>query len=81
MKKLLWSFFIISFIFLVPACSIKSVLDDIARDTYEKNLRKQRFENIEDPNYEDPPSYNQYQRERKKIIQDNQATIPNVKLK
>ena len=82
MKKLLWSFFIISFIFLVPACSkkqIKSVLDDIARDTYEKNLRKQRIENIEDPNYEDPPSYNQYQRERKKIIQDNQATIPNVK--
>ena len=79
LKKLLWSFFIISFIFLVPACSIKSVLDDIARDTYEKNLRKQRIENIEDPNYEDPPSYNQYQRERKKIIQDNQDAIPNVK--
>jgi hypothetical protein len=54
-------------------------LDDISRDNYEKNLRKQRIENIEDPNYEDPPSYNQYQRERKKIIQDNQATIPNVK--
>jgi len=79
LKKLLWSFFIISFIFLVPACSTKSVLDDIARDTYEKNMRKQRVENIEDPNYEDPPSYNQYQRERKRIIQDNQATIPNVK--
>jgi len=79
LKKLLWSFFIISFIFLVPACSIKSVLDDIARDTYEKNLRKQRIENIEGPNYEDPPSYNQYQRERKKIIQDNQDAIPNVK--
>jgi hypothetical protein len=59
LKKLLWSFFIISFIFLVPAYSIKSVLDDIARDTYEKNLRKQRIENIEDQNYEDPPSYNQ----------------------
>jgi hypothetical protein len=44
LKKLLWSFFIISFIFLVPAYSIKSVLDDIARDTYEKNLRKQRIE-------------------------------------
>ena len=82
MKKLLLGCVIISFFFWVPACSkkqIKSVLDDISRDNYEKNLRKQRIENIEDPNYEDPPSYNQYQRERKKIIQDNQATIPNVK--
>jgi hypothetical protein len=70
LKKLLLSFFIISFIFLVPACSIKSVLDDIARDTYEKNLRKQRIENIEDLNYEDPPSYNQYQRERKGMLSD-----------
>ena len=71
LKKLLWSFFIISFIFLVPACSkkqIKSVLDDIARDTYKKNLRKQRIENIEDPNYEDPPSYDQYQREGKEML-------------
>ena len=82
MKKLLLGCVIISFLFWIPACSkkqIKSVLDDISRDNYEKNLRKQRIENIEDPNYEDPPSYNQYQRERKKIIQDNQATIPNVK--
>jgi hypothetical protein len=58
---------------------IASVLDDISRDNYEKNLRKQRIENIENPNYEDPLTYNQYQRERKKLIQDNQATIPNVK--
>jgi hypothetical protein len=82
LKKLLLGCVIISFLSWVPACSkkqIKSVLDDISRDNYEKNLRKQRIENIEDPNYEDLPSYNQYQRERKKIIQDNQATIPNVK--
>jgi len=58
---------------------ITSVLDDISRDTYENNLRKQRNENIGKPNYEEPPTYDQYQRERKKIIQDNQATIPNVK--
>jgi hypothetical protein len=69
LKKLLLGCVIISFLFWVPACSkkqIKSVLDDISRDNYEQNLRKQRIENIEDPNYEDPPSYNQYQRERKK---------------
>ena len=81
-KQTLCCIMVISFFFGVPAYSkkqIKTGLDDISRDNYEKNLRKQRIENIEDPNYEDPPSYNQYQRERKKIIQDNQATIPNVK--
>ena len=41
------------------------VLDDIARDTYEKNVREQRIENLGDPNYEEPPTYDQYQRERK----------------
>lgn len=73
MKKLLWSCLIISFLFWIPACSkkqIKSVLDDISRDTYEKNLRKKRIENIEDPNYEEPPSYDQYQRERKDMLSD-----------
>ena len=73
MKKLLCGCVIISFLFWVPACSkkqIKSVLDDISRDTYEKNLRKQRIENIEDPNYEEPPSYDQYQRERKEMLSD-----------
>jgi hypothetical protein len=30
---------------------MKSVLDDISRDTYEKNMKKQRIENI--LNYED----------------------------
>jgi hypothetical protein len=73
LKKLLWSCLIISFLFWVPACSekqIESVLDDISRDTYEKNLRKKRIENIEDPNYEEPLSYDQYQRERKDMLSD-----------
>jgi hypothetical protein len=73
LKTLLLSCIIISFIFLVPGCSkkqIKSVLDDISRDTYENNLRKHRVENIEDPNNEEPPSYDQYQRERKKMLSD-----------
>jgi len=49
---------------------MKSVLDDISRDTYEKNMKKQRIENIGDPNYEEPPSYDQYQRERRDMLSD-----------
>ena len=73
MKQLFWSCIIISLLFWAPSCSekqIKSVLDDISRDTYENNLREQRIENIGDPNYEEPPSYDQYQRERKEMLSD-----------
>jgi len=49
-------------------------LDDISRDTYENNLREQRIENIGDPNYEEPPSYDQYQRERKETLSDPEIT-------
>lgn len=82
MKKLLWGCVIISFLFWAPACSkkqVKSVLNDISRDTYEKQLRKRRIENIGNPNYEEPPSYDQYQRERNELLPDSQVTIPNVK--
>jgi len=41
------------------------VLDDITRDTYENNIRKQRIENIGDPDYEEPPTYDQYQKQKK----------------
>jgi len=81
-KQTLCCIMVISLVLCMLGCSkseITSVLDDISRDTYENNLRKQRNENIGKPNYEEPPTYDQYQRERKKIIQDNQATIPNVK--
>ena len=77
MKQLFWSCIIISLLFWAPACSkkqIKSVLDDISRDTYENNLREQRIENIGDPNYEEPPSYDQYQRERKETLSDPEIT-------
>ena len=73
LKKLFRICIIISLALLAPACSkkhVNSVLDDISRDTYENNLRKQRIENIEDPNYEEPPSYDQYQRERKEMLSD-----------
>jgi hypothetical protein len=73
LKRLLCSCLVISFIFGASACSkkqLKSVLDDIARDTYENNLRKQRSEHMEDPNYEEPPSFDQYQRERKGLSAD-----------
>ena len=53
---------------------MKSVLDDISRDTYEKNVREQRLENLGDPHYEEPPSYEQYQRERKEMLSDTEAT-------
>jgi len=69
MKQLLvYSFIII--LFSGSACSKKEVtgvLDDISRDTYEKKAREQRIENLGDPTYEEPPTYDQYQRERKKL--------------
>jgi hypothetical protein len=77
LKQLFWGCMIISFIFWAPACSkkqIKSVFDDISRDTYENNMRKQRIENLGDPNHEEPPSYDQYQRERKEMLSDSKVT-------
>jgi len=71
MKQLFVCCIIINFIFTLSACSskqIKSVLDDISRDTYEKNVRKKRNESIWERNYgEEPLSYDQYQQERKTI--------------
>ena len=77
MKQLFCACFIIIFIIWAPACSkkqIKSVVDDISRDTYENNLRKQRIEHLKDPSYEEQPSYDQYQREIKEILQDSGVT-------
>ena len=68
MRQLVWCYIIIS-LFFVPACSKKqvtTVLDDISRDTYENNVREQRIENLGDPAYEEPLTYEQYQKERKK---------------
>ena len=73
MKQLFCNCIIISFIFWLSACSnkqIKSVLDDISRDTYEKNMKKQRTENIGDSSYEVPPTYDQYQQKRKEMSSD-----------
>ena len=53
------------------------VLDDIARDTYHKNSRAQRSENLGNPGYQEPLTYDQYQRERKVLISDNEA-IPSL---
>lgn len=74
MKQLLWCSIIIS-LFFNSACSkkqITTVLDDISRDTYEKNVREQRIENLGNPTYEEPPTYDQYQRERKELISDQE---------
>ena len=77
MKQLFWACFIIISIIWAPACSknqIKSAADDISRDIYENNLRKQRIENLKDPSYEEQPSYDQYQRERKEMLPDSEVT-------
>ena len=55
------------------ACSkreVKSLLDDIARDTYERNAREQRNDNSENAVYEEPPGYDEYHRERKVLLSD-----------
>jgi hypothetical protein len=64
LKELVLNGIIISFAFCISACSdkrVKSVLDDISRDTYENTMRKRRIDNKGDPTYAEPPSYDQYQ--------------------
>lgn len=66
MKPILSCLTIIS-LFFIFACSKKqmsSVLDDISRGIYENGVRAQRLENIGNPPYIEPPTYDQYQRER-----------------
>lgn len=60
---------------------MKSVLDDISRDTYENSLSRQRIENFKDSAYERPPSYDQYQRERKEMLSDHNVTKPEAEMK
>jgi hypothetical protein len=70
LKRIFW-YAIISLLFFTTACSketVVSVMDDISRDTYEKNARKERIENSGNPTYEEPPTYDQYQRERKEMM-------------
>ena len=72
MKQLFWSSVIISNLFWFSACSskqVKSVLDDISRDTYENSMREQRLKNRDDPSYEVPPTYDQYQQRRKETLE------------
>lgn len=75
MKQILWFSIIISLLLCLGACSksrIANVLDDISRDTYENNVKRQRIENMEDPAYEELPTYDQYQRERKELSDDSE---------
>ena len=69
-QKLLCALIIL---FCGSACTkeqVTGVLDDISRDTYEKKAREQRSENLGDPTYKKPLTYDQYQKERKKLIQE-----------
>jgi len=52
-------------------------LDDIARDTYEtKVIKAHRIENLENPTQldQEPLPYDQYQRERRKMMLDSDET-------
>jgi len=80
MKQILWCSIIIS-LFFAPACSkkqVKAVLVDISRDTYEKNVKKQRYENLGNPNYQAPPTYDLYQKEKKLLMNDYERTPPEI---
>ena len=71
---------IIIILFFSSACSKKQVtgvLDDISRDTYEQRVREQRIENWGDPTYEEPPTYDQYQKERNKLKSDHEK-MPSI---
>ena len=50
------------------------ILDDIARDTYENNRKRQDRENIDDPQqYEEGSlTYDQYQREREEMMSEHE---------
>jgi hypothetical protein len=74
MKQIFLCFIYIILIF-GSACSKKQVtgvLDDISRDTYEQRAREQRIENLGDPTYKEPPTYDQYQKERKELKSDHE---------
>lgn len=74
-QKLLWP--IITILICGSACTkeqVTGVLDDIARDTYEKKAKEQRIEHLGDPTYEEPPTYDQYQREKKKVISKDEES-------
>jgi len=51
------------------------VLDDICRDIYENHVREQRINNIHDPIYEAPPTYDGYLRERKALFLNHEAAL------
>ena len=64
----LFRFSLITLLFCSSSCSkgqLTAVLDDIARDTYTQNAKKERMENLGNPSYAPPESYDQYQRDRK----------------
>ena len=62
------------YLLLVLKTIYQQYLDDISRDTYEKNVKEQRIENSENPNYKEPPTYDQYQKKRKELISDHDET-------
>ena len=78
LKVILCCSVLLSSTICISACSsVKMIQDDISRDTYEsKVIKKQRIENLDDPTQigQEPPTYDQYQRERKELTSDHEET-------
>jgi hypothetical protein len=73
MKKVLRCVVGASLLIFISACSkngMSGVLEDISRDTYEKNARTESIEKIFDTSQrgDEPLTYDQYQRERQKLV-------------
>ena len=77
LKAALWCCIILSLSLGLSACTkreMKSVLDDIARDTYEANEKRIRSDNIENQLQIDGPlTYDQYERDRRKLLAGEDA--------
>jgi len=75
LKKIQWCLIIIISMVSISACSKEGmfmVLEDISRDTYEKNARVERHDKIinHTQTAEEPLAFDQYQRVRKEMISD-----------
>lgn len=56
--------FLLFFVFSCSKEQLVDVLDDVARDTYAQQAKQERRENLDNPSYRAPESYDEYQRNR-----------------
>ncbi len=82
MKSIFFKIILLGSIWGISGCSsVDTVLDDISRDTYEsKVIKAHRIDNIGNPTPidQEPLSYDQYQKERRKMISGDEDTLPDT---